>query len=154
MYKLVILLFLFGCQNSISDIKPLTINYNEVPIDVVEKELLINTDIPNKMNSMINNWFNDKVKVNGFQGKVLFEITEYQEIISNIEDGKKVVVKLDLKILIDSKDQTSSQKYFQIKLNEFGTITGSFSLSEVDTMIENLQKNIVNNLSKTINSRI
>jgi len=154
MYKLVILLFLFGCQNSISDIKPLTINYNEVSIDVVEKELLINTDIPNKMNSIINNWFNDKVKVNGFQGKVLFEITEYQEIISNIEDGKKVVVKLDLKIHIESKDQISSQKYFQIKLNEFGTITGSFSLSEVDTMIENLQKNIVNNLSKSINSRI
>ena len=154
MYKLVILLFLFGCQNSISEVKPLIINYDEVQIDVVEKELFINTDIPKKMNIMLNNWFNDKVKVNGFQGKVLFEINQYQEIISNIEDGKKIDVKLDIKIHIDSKDQLSSQKNFQIKLNEFGTITGNFSLSEVDTMIENLQKNIVNNLSKTINSRI
>ncbi len=154
MYKLVILLFLFGCQNSISDVKPLIMNYNEVPIDVVEKELLINTNIPNKMNTMLTSWFNKKVKVNGFQGKVLFEITKYQEMISNIEDGKKVDVTLDLKILIDSKDQLSSQKNYEIKLNEFGTITGNFSLSEVDTIIENLQKNIVNNLSKTINSKI
>ena len=36
---------MFGCQNSISDIKPLTINYNEVSIDVVEKELLININL-------------------------------------------------------------------------------------------------------------
>tara|TARA_B100002019_G_scaffold263195_1_gene251121 strand:- start:1421 stop:1885 length:465 start_codon:yes stop_codon:yes gene_type:complete len=154
MYKLVILLFLFGCQSSIGDIKPLVVNYNEVSINVVEKELVTNTDIPNKMNTLLTNWFNDKVKVNGFQGKVLFEISQYQEIISNIENGKKIDVKLQLNIQIDTKDQLSNQQSYQIKLNEFGIITGSFSLSEVDTMTENLQKNIVSNLSKTINSRI
>ena len=37
MYKLVILLFLFGCQNSVSEIKRTTVNYNEVSINVVEK---------------------------------------------------------------------------------------------------------------------
>ena len=77
------------------------------------------------------------------------------EVISNIENGKKVDIKLDLNIFrVDSKDKFSNQKSYQIKLSEFGTITGNFSLSEVDTMAENLQKNIVNNLTKTINSKI
>ena len=72
--------------------------------------------------------------------KVLFEITEYQEQYQTLKMMQKVDVKLNLKIHIDSKDQPQVKKYFQISLNEFGTITGSFSLSEVDTMIENLQK--------------
>lgn len=154
MYKLVILLFLFGCQNSVSEIKRADVNYNEVSINVVEKELVISTDIPSQLDLFLNEWFNKKVKVNGFQGKVLFEIFEYQEMISNIENGKRVDVSLDVKIQIDSRDKLSNQKNYKIKLSEFGTITGSFSLSEVDIMIENLQKNIVSNLSKNINSRI
>ena len=154
MYKLVILLFLFGCQNSVSEIKRADVNYNEVSINVVEKELVISADIPSQLDIFLNEWFNKKVKVNGFQGKVLFEIFEYQEMISNIENGKRIDVSLDVKIQIDSKDKLSNQKNYKIKLSEFGTITGSFSLSEVDIMIENLQKNILSNLSKNINSRI
>ena len=154
MYKLVILLFLLGCQQSIGVIKPVTINYNEVSVDVVEKELIVITDIPDQLDLMLTNWFNKKVRVNGFQGKVLFEISEYQEVISNIENGKKVDVSLVVNIKIDLKDQFSNQKNYRIKLIEFGTITGSFSLLDVDTMTENLQKNIVSNLSKNINSRI
>ena len=154
MYKLVILLFLFGCQNSVSEIKPVTVNYNEVPINVVEKELIVSADIPSQLDLLLTDWFNKKVKVNGFQGKVLFEIFEYQEMISNIENGKRVDISLEVKIQIDSKDQLSNQKNYKIQLSEFGTITGSFSLSDVDIIIENLQKNIVSNLSKNINSRI
>ncbi len=154
MYKLVVLLFLFGCQSSVGDIKPLNFNFDEVSIDVVEKELIINTDTPSQMDSLLTNWFNNKVKVNGFQGKVLFEISKYEEITSNIENGKKVEVDLALNIHIDTKDQFSNQTSYQIKLNEFGTITGSFSLSEVDTLKKNLQKKIVSNLTKTINSKI
>lgn len=154
MYKLVILLFLFGCQNSVSEIKRSTVNYNEVSLNVVEKELIISADIPIKLDLFLNEWFNKKVKVNGFQGKVLFEIFEYQELISNIENGKRVDVSLDVKIQIESRDKLSNQKNYKIKLSEFGTITGSFSLSEIDIIIENLQKNIVSNLSKNINSRI
>lgn len=150
MHKLVILLFLFGCQSSVGDIKPIQMNYDEVSINVVEKEFISKTELPDHMNTLLNYWFNNKVKVNGFKGKVLFEISHYEEVISNIENGKKVDIKLDLNILIDSKDQFSNQKNYQIKLNEFGTITGNFSLAEVDIMIENLQKKIVNNLTKTI----
>ena len=67
---------------------------------------------------------------------------------------KRVDVSLDVKIQIDSRDKLSNQKNYKIKLSEFGTITGSFSISDVDIMTENLQKNIVSNLSKNINSRI
>ena len=154
MYRLVILLFLFGCQSSIGDIKPLESNYENVSFNVVEKELIINSSISSQMDSLILNWFNDKVKVNGFQGKVLFEISDYQEEISNIDNGKKVDIKLQLDIRIDSKDQFSKQESYIIQLSEFGTITGSFSLSDIDTMKENLQKNIISNLSKKINSKI
>ena len=153
MYKLVILLLLFGCQNSVSEIKPLTFDYKEVSINVVEKELIILADIPSQLDFFLTEWFNTKVKVNGFQGKVLFEIFDYKELISNIENGKRVDVSLSVKIHIDLKDQFSNQKSYNIELSEFGTITGSFSLSDVDILTENLQKNIISNLSKNINSR-
>ena len=153
MYKLVILLFLFGCQNSVSEIKPLTFDHKEVSINVVEKELIILADIPSQLDFFLTEWFNNKVKVNGFQGKVLFEIFDYKELISNVENGKRVDVSLSVKIQIDLKDQFSNQKSYNIELSEFGTITGSFSLSDVDILTENLQKNIINNLSKNINSR-
>lgn len=153
MYKLVILLFLFGCQNSVSEIKPLTFDHKEVSINVVEKELIILADIPSQLDFFLTEWFNNKVKVNGFQGKVLFEIFDYKELISNIENGKRVDVSLSVKIQIDLKDQFSNQKNYNIELSEFGTITGSFSLSDVDILTENLQKNIISNLSKNINSR-
>lgn len=154
MYKLVILFFLFGCQSSIGDIKPIEGNYEKVSFNVVEKELIINSSVSSQMNSLLLNWFNDKVKVNGFQGKVFFEISDYEEEISNIDNGKKVEIKLQLNIQIDSKDQFSKLESYIINLSEFGTITGSFSLSDIDTMKENLQKNIVSNLSKKINSKI
>ena len=154
MYKLVILLLLFGCQNSISSIKPSTIDYNEVSINVVEKELIFSDNIPNQLDLYLTEWFNKKVKVNGFQGKVLFEIFKYNELISNIENGKRVDIIINVKIHIDSKDQFSNKKTYNIELSEFGIITGSFSLSDVDTLTENLQKNIISNLSKNINSRI
>ena len=153
MYKLVLLLFLFGCQNSVSEIKPLTFDHKEVSINVVEKELIILADIPSQLDFFLTEWFNNKVKVNGFQGKVLFEIFDYKELISNVENGKRVDVSLSVKIQIDLKDQFSNQKSYNIELSEFGTITGSFSLSDVDILTENLQKNIINNLSKNINSR-
>ena len=103
MYKLVILLFLFGCQSSIGDIKPLTVNYDEVSIDVVEKELSIKAEIPSQLDILLTKWFNDKVKVNGFQGKILFQISQYEEIISDIENGKKIEVNRHLNIQIDFK---------------------------------------------------
>ena len=116
MYKLVILLFLFGCQNSVSEIKPLTFDHKEVSINVVEKELIILADIPSQLDFFLTEWFNNKVKVNGFQGKVLFEIFDYKELISNVENGKRVDVSLSVKIQIDLKDQFSNQKSYYLVL--------------------------------------
>jgi len=154
MYRLVILFFLIGCQTSTSEIKSVQLNnFDEIYFNVVEKNMINKTNLPNKMNLLINEWFN-KIKVNGFQGNVLFEITQYNEIISDISNGKKIELKLRLNVNIDTGDKFLKKKNLKIDLNEYGTITGNFSLNDFDNLIFDTQKNLIKSLTKTLRSQI
>jgi len=154
MYRLVILFFLIGCQTSTSEIKSVQLNnFDEIYFNVVEKNMINKTNLPNKMNLLINEWFN-KIKVNGFQGNVLFEITQYNEIISDISNGKKIELKLRMNVNIDTDDKFLKKKDLKIDLNEYGTITGNFSLNDFDNLIFDTQKNLIKSLTKTLRSQI
>ena len=154
MYRLVILFFLIGCQTSTSEIKSVQLNnFDEIYFNVVEKNMINKTNLPNKMNLLINEWFN-KIKVNGFQGNVLFEITQYNEIISDISNGKKIELKLRMNVNIDTDDKFLKKKNLKIDLNEYGTITGNFSLNDFDNLIFDTQKNLIKSLTKTLRSQI
>ena len=154
MYKLVILFFFIGCQTSTGEIKSVQLNnYDEISINVVEKKLINKTNLPNEMTLLINEWFNE-IKVNGFQGNVIFEITQYNEITSEISNGKKIELILKMNVNIDTSNNLSKKKNLKIDLNEYGTITGNFSLNEFDNLIFNTQKNLIKSLVKTLSSQI
>ena len=91
------------------------------------------------MTLLINEWFNE-IKVNGFQGNVIFEITQYNEITSEISNGKKIELILKMNVNIDTSNNLSKKKNLKIDLNEYGTITGNFSLNEFDNLIFNIRK--------------
>ena len=154
MYKLLVFFFFFmACKTTTGEIAVVKKSIEDVNLDVVEKKLNFKITTPDTMNSLINNWFNNHVKVNGFDGRATIEIVSYEEKLTNIENGKKIEIILNLTIMLENKN-FSHRKTFYFELNEFSTITGNFSLNEVDTMILNTQINLVNRFSKNLNSKI
>ena len=155
MYRLVIFLifFLVGCQQSVGNVSKNEISKNDINLDAVQKELIIKDDLPFKMSNLVNEWFNKHVKVNGFEGKATIIIESYNEKISDIQDGKRIDINIKISLLIN-KDNFSKLNNYKFELNEFGSITGNFSLFEVDQMIENTQLSLVNRFSKLLNLKI
>ena len=154
MYRLVILfLFFFGCQQTTGEIVKIKSSINDVTFDVVQKKLLINTDTPKEVDYLIKNWFENHLFVNGFEGEAIINITSYNQILTNINDGKKIEINLEMSILLN-KDNGLNIKKYTFNLNEFSTINGDFSLNDVDIMINNTQINLVNRFSSNLNSKI
>lgn len=154
MYKLVLILFfLLGCSNSLSEMNFTSKDVDEVKFDVVEKQIIFQGVIPDNMKKYFEYWFNKKVKVDGFNGKVIIDITNYDESISKIEDGKKIEISLNVSIRMENKSQSNLNNYF-LTIKEFGTITGDFSMNDLDALKISLQQNSLSSLSKNINSKI
>lgn len=154
MYKLVvILIFIFGCQPITGEVTKVKSSKEDVILNVVQKNLEINSVLPQEMTFLIENWFNNNLKVNGFEGNVLIKINSYNQKLSNIELGKKIEITANISMIIYSEGLTKRNIY-SFDLNEYSTISGDFSLKDVDTMILNTQTNLVNRLSSKLNSKI
>ena len=153
MHRLVILIFLFfNCSSSIGQVPKTEKHIDNLFLDVVQKKLMIDKKIPNDMTLLIEDWFSKNVKVNGFDGTAFIEAYSYDEILSNVNDGKKIEISMKLSIKIETQNGLSKKKYiFDIK--EFSTITGDFSLNEVDDMVSNTQINLIERMSYKINSQ-
>lgn len=148
-----ILFFISSCNNTVSSIDQTKPIFEVTSFDVVQKKILLNENLPKNLKQMLNYWFDNKVKINGYEGDLTFKIHEYSEIISLIDDGKKVEVSLTFDAII--KKQTLSQKkIIKGQVKSFGTITGTFTLSEFDNVIKNAQADLVVRLSRDLKSKI
>lgn len=148
-----IFITLASCTNVDAKFEPINLSkYEKISFDAVEKELSIDTTLPVNVANHLKYWFSEKVKVNGFEGSLLLIINNYQEIVSNIDNGKKVEIIIDFSIRVEKA--SSKMEFINGQIKEFSTITGDFSLLEVDSMIESTQKNIIFRLSKDLSSKI
>ena len=84
---------------------------------------------------------------------MIFTITDYTEEISSIVDGKKVNIFLSFNVKLN-KPSISEKKVIKGSVSSYGTLTGNFSLSEFDTVIQNTQSDIILRLSRDLNSKI
>ena len=99
MYKLVVInifFLLFSLNSSIASESPL----KNVFFDAVEKNLSNLEILESNMSVLFIKWFENSVKVNGIDGKLLFNILSYNENISNIDDGKRLDIQLKISIKI------------------------------------------------------
>lgn len=158
MYKSILFLFIsvfftFGCKSSESLIKDVYFNPDVVIFDAVEKNYEINTKIPDNLKFLFDKWFQNKIRINGFDGSVTFVIRDYNEIISILKDGKRVDIILKFAVLID-KSSISVQKLIEGEVSSYGTLQGNFSLFDFEKIIENTQKDLILRLSRDLNSKI
>lgn len=151
---LVILWFLVaGCQANESFIDPIRPDFQSVSFDVVQKQLIVDTKLPDHVQILISQWFDQKIKIDGFDGEMKFMISEYSEEISSVGDGKRVDISLSFIVKL-IKPSISHTKMIEGHVSSYGTLTGNFSLAEFDTLIQNTQSDLVLRLSRDLKSKI
>tara|TARA_B100000963_G_scaffold361034_1_gene394491 strand:- start:2031 stop:2501 length:471 start_codon:yes stop_codon:yes gene_type:complete len=156
MKKLFILIFAFifaSCSANESLIDPINPDLKIITFDVVQKNLISKEDLPVNLQKLINQWFDNKVKINGFDGLMTFEITDYIEEISIIDEGKRVDTSLSFTLVL-TKPTLSKTKYIEGTVTSFGTLSGEFSLNDFESVIQNTQSNLIERLSSDLKSKI
>lgn len=156
MTKFILVLISFivaGCNANESFIDTLKPQFEEISFDVVQKQLIIEQELPNHVQNLISQWFDQRVKINGFDGDMKFTVSNFNQGISSINDGKRVDISLSFEVILN-KPSLSQTKFIDGKISSYGTLTGNFSLSEFDTVIQNTQSDLIVRLSKDLKSKI
>ena len=150
----VILGFLFiGCNTNLSLIDTVEPEFEIISFDVVQKQLVIEPELPSHVEGLVSQWFNQKVKIDGFDGEITFTISKYLEEISSIGDGKRVDISLSFNALLN-KPSLSQTQMIEGSVSSYGTLTGNFSLAEFDAIIQNTQSDLILRLSRDLKSKI
>ena len=153
-FILVLLGFLVaGCQANESFIDPIRPDFESMSFDVVQKQLVIEPELPSHVEGLVSQWFDQKVKIDGFDGEIIFIISDYIEEISSISDGKRVDISLSFNVVLN-KPSLSQTKKIEGYVSSYGTLSGNFSLAEFDTIIQNTQSDLVLRLSRDLKSKI
>ena len=104
MFKFVIILFAFfmaGCTANKSSIDPLKPEFETISFDVVQKQIVIENELPDHVKDQLSQWFDQRVKTDGFDGDMKFIISNFKQDISSISEGKRVDASLSFKVLLN-----------------------------------------------------
>ena len=151
---LIIFTLLIGCEmNSEQFIKYENTNFENIKFNTVSKDLKftnkqdgLEVEITKKL---LNDWFNNNVKVDGFEGNLSINVTSIE--INKIKKDEYYRFEINLEIEFLETNQTlSKRKIYKINSMEYGEIEGSFSIKDT----ENLNKNTISKSLKSINQKI
>tara|TARA_B100000900_G_C20429051_1_gene654189 strand:- start:96 stop:566 length:471 start_codon:yes stop_codon:yes gene_type:complete len=145
--------FIAGCNANESFIHPLKPEFETMSFDVVQKQLIIEKELPNHVQNLLSKWFNQRIKIDGFDGYMKFIVADYNQETSSIDDGKRVDVSLLFEVIV-TNPSPSKTKFIEGYVSSYGTLTGNFSLAEFDTVIQNTQSDLVLRLSRDLKSKI
>ena len=145
--------FIFGCNANESFVDPLRPEFEDIAFEVVQKKLVINPDLPEHLQNLLSQWFDNRVKISGFEGEMEFIVTDFNQEISSINNGRRVDVSLSFNLHLH-KPTLSQTKLIEGNISSFGTLTGDFSLNELDILIQNTQSDLIIRLSKDLKSKI
>lgn len=153
-YFLIVMLvfFISACSKSVV-VNDTKIELEKMSFDVVEKKLILSGNLPSNVQNLLKDWFNHKVKINGFEGTLTFSVLGYSEVISQINNGKRVDITLEFNAIIE-KSSLTQKTFIKGVVTSFGSIDGNFSLKDFDTVIKNTQTDLISRLSKDLKSKI
>lgn len=150
---ILLISFIVGCNANESFIKPIKPQFETMSFDAVQKQLIIEKDLPNHLQILLSHWFDEKIKIDGFDGDMIFKISNYTQEISSIDGGKRVDLSLYFNLILN-KPILSKKKSIKGMVSSYGTLKGDFSIKEFETVIANAQTNLVQLLSKDLKSKM
>jgi len=148
------LFFIFiGCEmNSKQIIKPEKFTYDTIKFDTVSKKLENsfnkNSQDHENMSEIINYWFDNRIKTDGFDGNLSVNVKQIQFNREKKQDYYKFSVSLSLEF-VETKSSTNIKTY-NVKSNEYGEISGSFAIKDQD----NLDINLMHKSLESISSKL
>ena len=149
-YLTFILLILIGCEiNSEQVIKPEKFTYDIIKFNTVSKELFNkhNSDSNDhkKMNDIIEYWFDNRIKTNGFNGHLTVNIKKIE--IERLKEDNFYQFSISLSIEFNEDINLNNKKTYIINSKEFGDITGSFSIKDQENLDLNLMHKSLESVS-------
>ncbi len=153
---LILLLFVLfiGCEmNSEQLIRSENINFENVKFNAVSKDLKF-TNIEEGLEvettkKLVKNWFNNNVKINGFDGNLSINVTSIKTYKIKRDEYYRFEIDISIEFL-ETNEVLNKRKIYKINSIEYGDIEGSFSIKDT----ENLNKNIISNSLKSINQKV
>jgi hypothetical protein len=151
---LLLFVLLIGCEiNSEQLIKSENINYENIKFNAVSKNLKFTNNQDGKeveiTKKLVNQWFNNNVKIDGFDGNLSINVTSIEINKINKEGYYRFEISLSIEFL-ETNETLNKRKIYKINSLEYGDIEGSFSIRDT----ENLNKNIISKSLKSINQKV
>ena len=150
---LTLLIFFFlisGCQNQITVIEKYEPLFREIKINTAEKKTnligSINGKHDNTLLNLLKNWADNDIKTNGFEGILTIDLVSISTSELRINNGVRIEMKLEVDFII-TKKTIVKKTLIKFKGEEFGEITGDYSLNDKEIQINNIAKKIVERLS-------
>ena len=132
---ILIILSIFMTNNCTQDLVGknsfTNVNYDVLELDAVSKLIVFDNTISSSLKTKLDFWFNNYVKVNGFEGDAILSINNYNEKIVNSNDSKKVELKFNY-ILKINHAKKKQKTFYKGAVSSYHIISGNFSLSEFD----------------------
>ena len=148
------LIMFIGCEmNSKQVIKPEKFIFEEVSFDSVTKRIVFKDfkDDPdiNDMKKIINYWFDNKIKTNGFDGALDAKVNNID--IDKLKSTNYFKVSINLAFeFIEIKENSKSKKTYNVEASEYGEIEGSFSINDQENLTLNLMHQALNGVSNKL----
>ena len=147
----ILIITTFGCSKTIVSPASKYQAFNElVFIKVVEKKIIeekYNQSIySEKTKQNLINWLEKNIKTNGYEGHLEIKILDIATDEKIIENGLiiNISVKLDFSIFNSALDR---RKIILIRGEEYGQLTGDFTLNDKSIEVENIIKKLIEKLS-------
>ena len=126
------------------------VNYDILEIDAVNKLIVFDNTISNSLETKLDFWFNNYVKVNGFEGDAILTISNYNEKIINSNDSKKVELKFNYNLTINQSNK-NQKTFYKGDVSSYHLISGNLSLSEFDNIFSLTEDDTIIRLIKSLN---
>ena len=151
---LFLFILLIGCEmNSEQLIKSENIKFENIKFNSVSKDLKF-TNIQEgpeveTTKKLVKDWFNNNVKVDGFEGNLSINVTSIE--INKIKKEEYYRFEINMSIeFLETNEVLNKRKIYKVNSIEYGDIEGSFSIKDT----ENLNMNIISNSLKSINQKV
>ena len=150
----IISLFLFfilmGCEmNSKQIVKPEKFTYDTIKFNAVSKILEnkfeTNSTDHEIMSELIQYWFDNRIKTDGFDGNLFVNIKEIQFNREKKNDYYKFSISLSLEFV--EKKSSTNIKTYNVNTKEYGEIVGSFAINDQDNLDINLMHKSLESIS-------
>ena len=149
------LIFISSCNTSDQLVKLNKDQINNISFDAVTKTLEFNDYKQSKLNNigkqLIYEWYNDKIKTDGFDGSLKVIITNLETETEKREDYFKVTANISMQFKLES-NPLRSKKSFNLSASEFSEISGKFSISDQENLSANTLKAVLNKITIELTS--